>query len=248
MCLVGIGDIHGNRAALDDLLDQLAGQLQPRDTIVFLGDYIDRGPDTRGCIDRILQFRSEGPAQVVTLAGNHEDWLLRTLRDPTRHSWILGMEAFSTIESYSPQAARQLREAMQTLGPKLVTERCKLPYRAFFDKLPSEHLAFLTSLKSYHRVGQTVLAHAGVAPGGGPVEEQSRHTLLWGTYDFPHQYAGPDLVVYGHRNDAALDENGWPWPRFTNRAIGLDTISHGVLTALVLPESRILQSGRSGSA
>jgi len=84
---VAIGDIHGNADALDAVLEQVARELSDHDTVVFLGDYIDRGPDSRACIDRILQFRAESRAHVVTLLGNHEEWLLRTLHDPTRHSW-----------------------------------------------------------------------------------------------------------------------------------------------------------------
>jgi len=61
-----------------------------KDTTVFLGDYIDRGPDTRGCIDRILRWQDESPATVITLLGNHEDWLLRSITDPARHSWLGG--------------------------------------------------------------------------------------------------------------------------------------------------------------
>jgi serine/threonine protein phosphatase 1 len=54
---VAVGDVHGNLAALIDLLGQLGAELRERDVLVFLGDYIDRGPDTRGCIDAILEFR-----------------------------------------------------------------------------------------------------------------------------------------------------------------------------------------------
>jgi serine/threonine protein phosphatase 1 len=79
---IAIGEVHGNRAALDDLLTRLERELGATDTVVFLGDYIDRGPDSKGCIDRILRLRAESPATVVTLFGNHEDGLLRTLESP----------------------------------------------------------------------------------------------------------------------------------------------------------------------
>jgi serine/threonine protein phosphatase 1 len=65
--------VHGNRAALDDLLTRLEGELEASDTVVFLGDDIDRGPDSKGCIDRILRFRAESQGTVVTLLGNHEE-------------------------------------------------------------------------------------------------------------------------------------------------------------------------------
>src|SRR6266568_4134167 len=92
-------------AALEDLLAKVMPAMSQRDVLVFLGDYIDRGPDTRGCLDRMVRLRDEVPCPLVTLLGNHEDWMLKTMRDSTRHSWILGMEAFETIASYSVEAA-----------------------------------------------------------------------------------------------------------------------------------------------
>ena len=76
MATFAVGDIHGNLSALRDVLDQIRGEVRRRDTVVFLGDYIDRGPDSKGCIDAILKFRDESVATVVGLLGNHEDWLL----------------------------------------------------------------------------------------------------------------------------------------------------------------------------
>lgn len=133
MATVVIGDIHGNYRALDDLLSKVQAGLQAEDTVVFLGDYIDRGPDSKSCVNRILEFHATVSATVVTLLGNHEDWLLRTLADPTRHSWVLGMEAFHTIASYSRSAAVELRSALEAAGPRLLTERVALPYDLFFS-------------------------------------------------------------------------------------------------------------------
>ena len=79
------------------MLVQIRREVAAGDTIVFLGDYIDRGPDSKGCVDAILGFQREVEAEVVCLLGNHEDWFLRTLRDHRCHSWLLGMEAFDTI-------------------------------------------------------------------------------------------------------------------------------------------------------
>ena len=89
MATIAIGDIHGHLPALDDVLDQLLGEAKSGDTVVFLGDYIDRGPDSKGCIDAVLNFRNKVDAEVVCLLGNHEDWFVRTLRDRSRHSWPL---------------------------------------------------------------------------------------------------------------------------------------------------------------
>src|SRR5215813_4099902 len=102
MATIAIGDIHGNLPALDDLLNRISKEVGAEDTVVFLGDYVDRGPDSKGCIERIIAFQSDVKANVVALLGNHEQWLLQTYRDYTRHSWIIGMEAFVFIQTASP--------------------------------------------------------------------------------------------------------------------------------------------------
>jgi hypothetical protein len=131
MSTIAIGDIHGNLEALTDLLDQIRGEVRRSDTIVFLGDYMDRGPDSKGCVDAILRLQRESEAEIVCLLGNHEEWFLRTLHDHSHHSWLLGMEAFDTIRSYSIAAATTLREAVSNAGLDLFLGRCRLPYEVF---------------------------------------------------------------------------------------------------------------------
>jgi serine/threonine protein phosphatase 1 len=97
MSLIAIGDIHGNIRALDDLLERVLPELSGGDTLVFLGDYIDRGPNVRECVDRIIELQERSGFSVITLLGNHEDWMLKSYRDHTAHSWIVGMESFETI-------------------------------------------------------------------------------------------------------------------------------------------------------
>jgi serine/threonine protein phosphatase 1 len=241
-----IGDIHANLAALKDLLAQITPQLQEDDTLVFLGDYIDRGPDARGCVDRILDLREETAARVVTLMGNHEDWLLRSLNDPTRHSWLLGMEAFDTIESYSHSVAERLRKELEEAGPRLLTERVALPYELLIEAMSREHINFFRRLHPYHRSADALCVHAGLDPSVMDVSEQSPDVLLWGDDQFPDGYLGDELVVYGHRGDALVDDTGWPRPRIGERTAGLDTISKGVLTAIRLPGMEVVQSRRHG--
>ena len=244
MTTIAVGDIHGNSKALSDLLAQLTPELGAGDTLVFLGDYVDRGPDTRGCIDFILEFQDRIPAKVVSLLGNHEDWLLRTFRDHTRHSWVLGMEAFETIRSYSPDAERALRRELKRAGLSLVTGRVRIPYEVLFDRMPVEHARFLLNLKSFCRTPEAVCVHGGLDPRRGAAEEQAMEALLWGADGFPEGYEGCDLVVYGHWDNAAVDPAGWPRPKVHSRTIGIDTISRGVLTAIRLPDRRVFQSKR----
>jgi serine/threonine protein phosphatase 1 len=242
MATISVGDIHGNMPALVDLLDQIRGEVGGDDTVVFLGDYIDRGPDTRGCVDVILAFRRDVSAEVVCLLGNHEDWLLRTLRDHSRHSWLLGMEAFDTIRSYSLDAALVLSEAVANAGTELFLGRGALPYQAFFDSVPEEHIRFLENLRLYHRTADCVCTHGGLDPRIARLEEQRREALIWGAGSFPQGYDGAETIVYGHWNNAVLTAE-WPSPAIAGRTIGIDTISHGVLTALRLPDQRRFQRG-----
>jgi serine/threonine protein phosphatase 1 len=247
MATIAVGDVHGNRHALDDLLDQIRGEVGKDDTVVFLGDYIDRGPDSRGCIDSILEFRRDVPAEVVCLLGNHEDWLLRTRHDHGRHSWLLGMEAFDTIRSYSVEAAAVLSAAVSDAGAELYLGHRSLPYEVFFDAVPQEHMRFFESLRVYHRSEDCVCTHGGLDPRIVDLEEQRREDLIWGAGSFPNGYQGAETVVYGHWNNAVLTA-GWPLPAIVGRTVGIDTIAHGVLTALRLPDHRVCQSARHDAA
>jgi serine/threonine protein phosphatase 1 len=251
MATIAVGDIHGNLPALNDILGQLRNEVAGGDTVVFLGDYIDRGPDTKGCLDAILEFQRGVSAEVVCLRGNHEDWFLRTLRDYERHSWLLGMEAFDTIRSYSPEAAHVLREAIAAAGPSLYLSRCALPYAVFFDTVPEAHRVFFEGLLPYHQSSDCICVHGGLDPQVSRLGDQLVDALIWGANGFPNQYRGTETVAYGHWNNADLDPRDWPLPRIIGSTIGLDTISHGVLTAVRLPDRQLFQSARyqvSGAA
>jgi serine/threonine protein phosphatase 1 len=243
MPTVAIGDIHGNFAALDDLLKKVLPELRPSDCLVFLGDYIDRGPQTRDCLERIVQLRKESAFQVVALQGNHENWMLKAFKDHSSHSWLLGMESFKTIASYSPEAARELRREAERAGPALISERAPLPYELFFDLLPASHLQFLLNLTFYYRTADVACIH-----GDFPLDlilDPQLVTIPWDMGGFPEDYQGEDSVVYGHWGNYIEDGNGWPLPNLRpNRTFGIDTIATGVLTAMRFPDRKIFQSKR----
>jgi serine/threonine protein phosphatase 1 len=247
MATIAVGDIHGNLPALTDLLGQLRREVTTADVVVFLGDYIDRGQDSKACIDEILAFRAQVPARVVCLRGNHEDWMLRTLMDYSRHSWLVGMEAFETIRCYAPEAVDVLHEACGEAGIQLFIDRCVLPYALFFDSMPSSHRAFFLELQLYFQSPDCICTHAGLNPSIGCLRDQSPEALTWGHDDFPAGYNGDSVVVYGHWDNAETDSTGWPKHKVIGRTIGIDTISHGVLTAVRMPDQRVFQSQRYGA-
>src|SRR5437016_14012450 len=84
--------------------------------------------------------------------------------------------------------------------------------KAFFDSMPSSHLARLENLQPYHRTEDVVRAHGGM-PHGIPFHLQDPQTLVWGPDDFPDGYQREDALVYGHSNTTADDTSWSPWPR-----------------------------------
>ena len=244
MATIAIGDVHGNFKALDDLLRTLRPQLDPADAVVFLGDYIDRGPDTRQCIDLILAFEAERRAEVIGLIGNHDDWLLRTRRDFRNHTWFLATDPFVTIRSYSSQAADALLAAKAESRGAVYGNDYPLPYELFFDAMPAAHLDWFERLRVSHHTADCFCSHGGVDPEVADLSAQDRHSLIWGGTGFPQRYEGQDTIVYGHHGNAVLTAGGWPMPAIAERRIGIDTIEHGVLTAVRMPGVEIVQSAR----
>src|SRR5262249_17254500 len=159
--LFAIGDIHGNIRALDDLLNKIKPELSAGDVLVFLGDYIDRGPNTRECIARIIELQETSSFSVVTLLGNHEDWMLKSYRDNRWHSWIIGMESFETIASYSWNAAEVLQREIERYGVRFILEKPPLSYEVFFDSVPPSHMTFFLNLKPYYRANGVLCVHGG---------------------------------------------------------------------------------------
>jgi len=204
MASIAIGDIHGNVAALGDLLAQLEPALTSQDTVVFLGDYIDRGAQSAQVVDRILTLRRESPATVVTLKGNHEDWLLKTMRDHTYHSWLLATEAYSTIESYSPVAAEAIRAAEKQIDRNaLYGGLAPLPYDLFFDTLPPTHVGFFRELRLFYQTADGIFVHAGVEAQIAGIADGTPHarddvvTVRVGGAEFAHAAADLGEEVAG---------------------------------------------------
>jgi len=243
MATIAIGDVHGNLRALEDLLGKVLVELSRDDVLVFLGDYIDRGPDSRGCLERIVRLREEADFQVVALQGNHEYWMLRSFRDHTCHYWFLALDSFETLASYSIEVAGALRSEAERAGPALITGETPLPYEIFFDSLPPAHLQFLQNLVLYHRTRDVACVH-GDFPLDRLLLPRNADIFPWEMDGFPDEYHGEDRVVYGHWG-ASEDKDGWPLPCVKpNRTYGIDTIAKGVLTAMRFPDGKTFQSGR----
>jgi serine/threonine protein phosphatase 1 len=165
-----IGDVHGCAQDLVRLLRKVKADLD-RDTFVFIGDYVDRGPDPKGVVDAILDLKAKCP-RVICLKGNHEGLFLDYLAGDNENLFLYN-GGTSTLDSYDAV------------------------YGEPFD-LPPAHRAFFDELVLYHRQGDVLFVHAGVRPGV-PLENQTEHDLLWIREEFIYalQHAAP-LVVFGH--------------------------------------------------
>ena len=187
-----IGDIHGR----DDLLGRLHDQIRQdcaenaqgrRVRVVYLGDYVDRGPDSKAVIDRLLDRPLPGVEQVF-LKGNHEDEMLRFLGDGTASDRWLRLGGGATARSYGVALRGPSNEA---LAPEHIRD-------ALADALPARHLAFLKNLDLFLEVGDYLLVHAGIRPGL-PLAEQDPADLLWIRNTFLRSRRSHGrVVVHGH--------------------------------------------------
>jgi len=224
-----IGDIHGR----DDLLQQLhemivadAEQHKGQKRIIYLGDYIDRGPASKQVVDRLINHSVQGFEQVFLL-GNHEQALLDFLQDARRMSAWLHWGGRETLESYGIMM-------LPGMGP----EHLELLSRQLAARLPEQHKRFYESLQSDHTEGDYYFVHAGIRPGI-TLKKQELGDKLWIREEFTRSTElHPAVIVHGHSITSKVE-------LLPNR-IGIDTgaFYSGVLTALVLegPSQRLLQT------
>lgn len=222
-----IGDIHGRADLLDRLHEKIEADLRTapeKAVIVYLGDYVDRGPDSHGVIERLTRSRFSG-VETVALLGNHEDMLLQFLDAPYGASLWLSNGGDTTLSSYKVKVPASYDELVFT-------------QRALLGAMPRHHKQFLLGLPEQVQFGDYLFVHAGIKPGL-PLDRQSREQLIWIRDVFLDSESDHGLiVVHGH---TIVHEVEWR----ANR-IGVDTGAYttGRLTALVLEGGgrRLLQT------
>lgn len=211
--LFAIGDVHGCANELRRLLNELP--LTPQTTVVFLGDLIDRGPDSKGVVDTVLELRKH--CKVVAIMGNHEDLLHGFLEDPgSRKGGLFILNGGSaTLQSYAVGNGRW--------------------------RIPREHLEFFASMPLSYQTEYDYFVHAGVPDM--PLAEidplEHRHALLWTRRPFlESDYRWDKMIVHGHTvvQDVEIHENRINMDTgcvFSNR-----------LSAIALPGHRVISVER----
>jgi serine/threonine protein phosphatase 1 len=200
-----IGDIHGCHDAMLRLLCRIAPD-PAHDAIIFLGDYLDRGPASRQVITTLLELR-QTHRHLVTLRGNHEQMLLDYLTGQEQEIFLTS-GGIETLESYGIINFSDIW-----------TQRI----------LPPEHLEFLQSLPTYWEDEEYIYVHAAMEPGVHPTR-QKHEWLLWGRQGFidsDHDFG--KRVIYGHTPWPA------PRVEHNKIGIDTGAVYGGQLTCLVLP-------------
>ncbi len=228
-----IGDVHGRLDLMDVLLVKIARDAQATEpaqkpVLVFLGDYVDRGPASRGVIETLIRLSAAHNLELRALKGNHEQALLSFLEDPDfGPAWVQNGGA-AALASYGV-AAPQTRN--QTEGWEQTREK-------FAQALPPEHLKFLRDLEIHAEYGDYIFVHAGLRPGV-PIARQTEQDMLWIRQEFIQERRPFEkVVVHGHTPE--------PEPFLGSVRLGVDTGAYatGVLTAVRLfgPDQTILQA------
>lgn len=220
--IYAVGDIHGRADLLHDVILRIEDDLARRPIThaieVYIGDYIDRGPESKAVIEtlawRIAQRRA------ICLRGNHEALLEVFLADPAGlHPWM-HVGAFTTLQSYGLSQS------------ELSTSEFHI-HRRLRDVFPEAHRLFLRCLQNSFSCGDFLFVHAGLRPGI-PLEQQSVHDLLWIRDEFLDfkQSHGP-LVVHGH--------TPVPHPELLTNRINIDTGAwmSGVLTCVAIEGTKV---------
>jgi serine/threonine protein phosphatase 1 len=215
--IYAIGDIHGCLDHLERLLEEVNPDLH-RYKLVFIGDYIDRGPNSRGVVDYIINLRKMYPAQnIICLKGNHEVMLLDFLNGLNRELFLLN-GGRSTLREY---------------------------WGEYWDRssdlrLPPDHEEFYLSLKKYYETPDYIFVHGGLKPGV-PLNEQDEEDLFWIRGEFIasfEDFGRP--VVFGH--------TPLRYPLVMPNKIGIDTgcVYGNFLTCIRLPEEKFFFAGYNG--
>jgi len=216
MRTLAVGDVHGCSAALDALLS--AVRPAPDDRLVFLGDYVDRGPDSRGVLDRLIALRAARP-NAVFLRGNHELMMVRARGDRGALRDWLSVGGDAAMASYSPDGRP-----------------------ASWDAIPAAHWAFLTDhLRDGFETDTHIFVHANLFPDL-PLDEQPELMLFWEFLTGPIRHESGKAVVCGHtsqRGGVPVDYGD---------TVCIDTRAHagGWLTCLDVAARRYWQANQHG--
>ena len=218
MRLYAIGDVHGRLDLLEAMHERIAAEIaadRPADwRVIHLGDYVDRGPESRGVIEHLIRAGLQDE-RFISLAGNHDIGFLDFLAEPNEASLFARYGGVDTALSYGVK-----------MGFESV-EELRRSHGALAEAMPAAHVDFLEALGFSQSFGDFFFCHAGIRPGI-PLDHQDPQDLIWIRDEF-HNASDlyPKIIVHGHTPVANPDVR-------LNR-VNVDTGAYytGCLTAFV---------------
>ncbi len=218
--IIAIGDVHGCSAALAAVVQAI--DLTALDTLVFVGDYIDRGPDSRGVLEQVIALAER--CSVVPLLGNHEEMLLAALEEPSELRYWLKFGGTEALASYGYRGVPDPRPAdLRTL-------------------IPAAHLQFIKGCRDYFETVRSIFVHAYYEPDR-PLHEQSWSGLRWASLPpilKPHCSGKVAIVGHTPQKSGEILDLGY--------LKCIDTFCHGGgwLTALEVNTGKVWQANLAG--
>jgi serine/threonine protein phosphatase 1 len=216
---IAIGDIHGCLDALAALIDAI--EPQQKDTIITLGDHIDRGPNSKGVIDRLIALGKR--CKLVALMGDHEEMMLDAINDLTKLRRWLNCGGVETLRSYGWRPGS--------------------PKRALKGWIPDDHQKFLNDCRPFYEISRHLFVHAGYLPEL-PIDKQPMQALWWRVTDAatakPHSSGKIAIVGHTAQLSGEVLDLGF--------LICIDTncVRGGWLTALDVESRQIWEADRKG--
>ncbi|WP_342505504.1 metallophosphoesterase family protein [Sporosarcina sp. FSL K6-2383] len=221
-----ISDIHGELELFEQLLSNM--QYNPlHDQLILLGDYVDRGPDSRKVLDKVIKLKAQG---ALVLKGNHEDMMIKALTMDDERAWkhwTYRNGGSNTLQSYGFSKSEFIvPENGEFVKPVLSSEKL------------AGHLEFIQSLDPIIECDDYIFVHAGVHPTT-PISETDPYILMWIREEFYTSYKGDKTVIFGHTPTTILhnDKNDHSIYFGENHIIGIDgaAVYGGQLNCLELP-------------
>ena len=198
MNIFAIGDIHGCLKQLTSLLDKIFNHFgfnKKNDLLVYLGDYIDRGPNSKNVINHILKLQKE-KVKSIFLMGNHEQIMIDFIFNKINNlRYWLNLGADQTFKSYKIEVDEFIKDGF---GDDKI-ERLR---NVLLNELSIEHIHFLKNLRLSYSIGKYLFVHAGINPEK-TLKDQDKMDLLWSRSDqfFDKNFKFEKIIIHGHTPD-----------------------------------------------
>lgn len=235
MRTIAIGDLHGQYEKLIELMEKLKkeGIDFDTDTMVFLGDFVDGGPDTNKLIEKLIAYKKQY-SHWHFLYGNHEDLMLDALNP--KHP------VYDDFYLWWNQGGRQTADSYKRdLGFTELEQSLANPIHI----IPPDHLVFITDLETWYEDEKYFFVHGGVHAYhtvDWAKKNMSRYEMIWERNFIPSNFPYKKKVIFGHTvhmtNNPKTNLTPWIFPN----KIGIDTMhhGHGNITAVILPEEKFV--------